>query len=843
MASTRRDFIQISATAASALVLRPLRLGAAGRHPTAETPAVRTFEQTMLRATPVALGNVRITGGPVKHAQDLDAAYLLSLDPDRMMAFYRIRAGLQPKAEPYGGWDGPGHNLTGHIAGHHLSAVSLMYQATGDARFKARADYLVDEMKTVQDKNGDGYLVALEKGREAFAALSKGEIRSQPFDLNGLWSPWYTLHKTFAGLRDAYRHTGNRTALDVGLKFAAWAEGVVAPLTAAQMAEMLNTEQGGILEVFADLYADTGDTRWLNLSYRFEHHAFTDALKRGQDNLDGKHGNCQIPKLVGAAARYGYTGDAGDLMAASFFWDAVTEHHTFASGGHGLDEYFGPADIFSPYVDGRTCESCNVYNMLKLTRRLFAFHPDAFLADFQERAIFNHVLSSIDPKDGRMCYMVPVGRGEQHEYQDMQRSFTCCVGTGMENHALYGDGLYYESAAPGAETLWVNLFIPSTAAFSLGGVNLAMDSSFPEGDAAKATLTMPAPKTFTLAVRRPSWAGDSFAIAVNGEAIPQPPLASLAAGTAGGRRVETHTTTLQPSTFVEIRRTWKTGDVIDLTLPKTLRLEPTPDKASVTAIMWGPLALAADWGTRREGRAAFGTPPPPVPVLVAAGRPLSDWIQDAGTPGDFRAPAVGRVPSDPAAAAADVTLAPFYRTYEHRYSLYYDVVSPAEFDARAAALAAERERLRKLEAATVAFVQPSRGPQEPQQFNYQSDPANRPVQRIAGRSAREGTGWFSYDLAVDGSTAMALVVTYLNEFGQPPASGDFRILVDGTAVGHFEPNAAATGFYDVQYAIPASLLAGKTKVTVRFEAASGGRIAPVFGVRTIRAGGGAARRN
>jgi uncharacterized protein len=839
MASTRRDFIQISATAASALVLRPLRLGAAAKGLTAENPAIRTFEQTMLRATPVPLEHVRITGGPVKHAQDLDAAYLLSLDPDRMMAFYRTRAGLQPKAQPYGGWDGPGHNLTGHIAGHHLSAVSLMYRATGDARFKARADYLVDEMKTVQDKNGDGYLVALENGREAFGALSRGEIRSAPFDLNGMWSPWYTLHKTFAGLRDAYRHTGNRTALDVELKFAAWAEGIVSPLNDAQMAEMLNTEQGGILEVFADLYADTGDRRWLTLSYRFEHHAFTDALKRGQDNLNGKHGNCQIPKLVGAAARYGYTGDAGDLMAASFFWDAVTEHHTFASGGHGLAEYFGPADILSPIVDGRTCESCNVYNMLKLTRRLFAFHPDAFYADFQERAIFNHVLSSIDPHDGRMCYMVPVGRGEQHEYQDMLRSFTCCVGTGMENHALYGDGLYYESAAPGAETIWVNLFVPSTAAFSLGGVKLAMDTGFPDGDTGTVTLTMPEARTFTLAVRRPSWAGDGFAIKVNGEVLPQPALASLSAGSAGGRRVEAPSTMLQPSTFVQIRRAWKSGDVVELALPKSLRLEPTPDNASVSAIMWGPLALAADWGPRREGRAAFGTPAAPVPVLVAAGRPPDAWIQRAGTPGDFRAPGIGRVPADPSAAAADVTLAPFYRTYEHRYSLYYDVVTPAEFDARAAALAAERERLRKLEAATVAFVQPGRT-QEEQPFNYQSDPAQRPAQRANGRSSRSGTGWFSYDLPVDATTAMTLVVTYFNEQGQPPAGGAFRILVDGTPVARFEPNTAATGFYDAEYAIPAGLVAGKTKVTVRFDAAAGGRIAPVFGVRMVRAAGGTA---
>ncbi len=255
----------------------------------------------LLRARPVAINRVRVLGGPLKHAQDITATYLLSLNPDRMMAYYRIRAGLAQKAEPYGGWDGPKKNLTGHIAGHHLSAVSYMYLATGDARFKARADYLVRELKEVQDKNGDGYLSALENGREAFGQVSKGDIRAAAFDLNGLWSPWYVLHKTFAGLRDSYRHTGNRDALAVSIKFAIWAEGVLAPLSEAQVQKMLNTEHGGMNEVLADLYADTGNKRWLDLSYRFEHQAFTDALKRHEDNLSGKHGNCQIPE----AARIG----------------------------------------------------------------------------------------------------------------------------------------------------------------------------------------------------------------------------------------------------------------------------------------------------------------------------------------------------------------------------------------------------------------------------------------------------------------------------------------------------------------------------------------------------------
>ena len=273
-------------------------------------PSPRALEAQALRARPLPLAAVRLTGGPLKHAQELNAKYLLALEPDRMLGYYRMRAGLTPKGDPYGGWDGGARNLTGHLAGHYLSAVSLMWAATGDARFKERADYLVRELKEVQDRHGDGYLSALEGGRKAFGTLARGEIRSSAFDLNGEWSPWYTLHKTYAGLRDAYRFTGNRTALGVEARFAGWAEQILSGLSDAQIQQMLNTEFGGMNEVLLDLYADTGDARWLGLSAKFEHAAFIQPLERHQDDLGGTHANTQVPKLVGSADRFAYTGAA-----------------------------------------------------------------------------------------------------------------------------------------------------------------------------------------------------------------------------------------------------------------------------------------------------------------------------------------------------------------------------------------------------------------------------------------------------------------------------------------------------------------------------------------------------
>ncbi len=836
-------------------------------------------------ARPLPLSAVRLTGGPLKHAQELDAKYLLELEPDRMMAGYRIRAGLEPKAEGYGGWDAVNsRQLTGHIAGHYLSAVSYMYAATGDPRFKERADYLVKEMKEVQDKQGDGYLGALlgtprggrgpagsqlasgstnaaagqgtnaaagrgrgrgqqqaVDGKKLFEALSEGTIQSGGFDLNGMWSPWYVLHKTFAGLRDAYRYTGNQTALDVEIKFAAWAEKILAPLTDAQIQQMLATEFGGMNEVLADLYGDTGDKRWLALSYKFEHQRFMEPLERHEDRLSGQHGNTAIPKAVGAAARYAYEGDAADIIASSYFWDTIVHHHTFASGGNSLVENFPPADQFSDAVTGggRTCESCNVYNMLKLTRRLFAYRPDAEYADYEERALFNHVLASIDPTDGWTSYMVPIGQGVRQEYERNMTDggFTCCVGSGMENHALHGYGVYYENG----KELWVNFYTPSTATWAVAGVKLDMATDFPEGETAKLTLTVQSPKEFTLALRRPSWAGTNFSVKVNGEALSEPaPVMGRgarfggAAGAGGGRgrggRGGVAQTTLPVSTYVDIKRTWKTGDTVEVSLPKSLRLEPTPDNPERVAILWGPLVLAGDLGASggRGGGGRRGGTPANVPVLVAAGRPVSEWLKPVeGQPGNFRTDGVGRLSANPD-AASDVTFMPFYRTHRRTYGVYWELATPEQWQTRANTVTAA-ERQRRLEAATVALVQPGEMQSE-RDFNYQSS-ANRSVEELSGRHGRAGAGWFSFDVPVETSHPMALLVT-LNS--SSPATG-FRVLVDGTRVSASQPGTSPSGFYELEYAVPANLVGGKQKVTVRFEAPEGGEIAPVFGIRMIRA--------
>jgi len=755
-------------------------------------------------ARPLPLSAVRLTGGPLKHAQDLDAEYLLKLEPDRMLAYYRKRAGLEPKAAGYGGWDGDGRNLTGHIAGHYLSAVSLMYAATGDVRFKQRADYIVKELQEVQDKNGDGYLSALEGGREKFREVADGNIRSSFFDLNGLWSPWYTLHKAFAGLRDAYRFTGNRTALEVEIKFASWAEGILLKLDEAQTQKMLNTEFGGMMEVLADLYADTGDRRWLNLSHHFDHHAVIDPLARHEDILNGLHGNTQVPKLLGVLARYLYTGDKSDGAASEFFWDAVALHHSYATGGHGRDEYFGPPDQLSERVDGRTDESCNVYNMLKMTRRLFAIHPDIKYAEFEERALFNHVLGSIDPEDGRTCYMVPVGRGVRHEYQDMSRDFTCCVGSGMESHGLHGDGIYYESG----DRLWVNLYVPSTAEWKSAGVQLSMNTDFPERESASLKLTLAKPQQLTLAFRRPSWAGDGFAIKVNSKAIK---LFS------------------KPGTYIEVKRVWKSGDTVSLVLPKVLHAEGTPNNPNRVALMWGPLVLAGDLGPEPERRSASIAS---IPSFIDAERPVTEWLRPvSGKPGNFHSADVGR---NLDGREQEVAFVPFYRLHRHVYNLYWDLYTTDGWRQKTAEFAAEQGKQRRLDAATIAFAQPGSLPAE-NEFNQQGQDSS--IDRVAGRQGRRGKKWFSFDLPVDAAHPIALVVTFHSE---ERGKRTFEILVEGQRVGEqtierSPPGSAAGHFFEVEYKVPPDVLKDKQKVTVRFQAVGRNEIAAVFGIRTIRA--------
>ena len=770
-----------------------------------ENPA-QLAEGKTIKLNLLPLDHVRLTGGPLKAAQEADAKYLLELQPDRMLAFLRQRAGLKPKAEGYGGWDGPKRNLTGHIAGHYLSAVSLMWAATGDARFKERANYIVDQLKEIQDAQGDGYIGALEDGqgvdgKQRFVDLSNGVIKSGGFDLNGLWSPWYVEHKLFAGLRDAYRYTDNATALEVETKFAGWVERILSKLNDDQLQQMLGTEFGGMNEVLAELYADTADPRWLVLADKFHQKAIIDPLSEDKDSISHTHGNTQVPKLYGVLMRYVYTGNAADEEAAKFFWDRVVYHYSFATGGHGKNEYFGEPDKLNDMVDGRTAETCNVYNMLKMTRTLFSVEPDVRYADFHERALFNHILASQDPHDGTVTYMLPVGRGVQHEYQRMFDDFTCCVGTGMESHALHGAGIYYYK---GSEEFWIGLYAPSIAEWDSAGVEVETATDFPLGSSASVKIRTKAPKQFVLALRRPYWAGEGFSVKVNGQLLKELPPAD---------------------SYVKINRVWRRGDTVELNLPKALRTEPLPDNPSRMAFLWGPLVLAGDLGAEVHQDDEENMPAPSAPALVAAKEPVGQWLKpEAGKPGWFKTSGVG--------LSQDIEFAPFFELPRRKYAVYWDVFTPEEWSKRSAIYKAEQEKQQKLQAATIAFAQPGEMQSE-RDFSEQGEDSAPLLWR--GRHGRGGKGWFSFDMPVVNSRPIALWVTF---GGDRWRESTLDILVDGKKIGdHVEPHRSPDQekqFVDVSYVIPRELIAGKSKVTVRFQARDGNEIGAIFGVRTVR---------
>jgi len=765
-------------------------------------------ERRTVKLNALPLNHVRLTGGPLKTAQEADAKYLLELQPDRMLAFLRQHAGLKAKAEGYGGWDGPKRNLTGHIAGHYLSAVSLMWAATGDQRFKERADYIVEQLKEIQDAQGDGYIGALEDGegvdgKQRFVDLSNGVIKSGGFDLNGMWSPWYVQHKLFAGLRDAYRYADNQTALQVEVKFASWAEKILSRLSEDQLQQMLGTEFGGMNEVLAELYADTADERWLKLADKFHQKAIVDPLSQDKDVISHTHGNTQVPKLYGVLMRYVYTGNAADEEAAKYFWDRVVYHYSFATGGHGKNEYFGEPDRLSEMVDGRTAETCNVYNMLKMTRTLFSVEPDIRYADFHERALFNHILASQDPNNYSVTYMLPVGRGVQHEYQRMFDDFTCCVGTSLESHALHGEGIYYYK---GSEEFWVGLYASSIARWDSAGVEVEMSTDFPIGASASAKIRTKSPKKFMLALRRPYWAGDGFTVKVNGQALKETPAAD---------------------SYVKIDRVWHEGDTVELNLPKRLREEPVPDNPSRMALMWGPLVLAGDLGPEVRQDDEENMPAPSAPALVvAANTPVQQWLKpESGKPGWFKTSGAG--------LSQDIEFAPMYELPRRKYAVYWDVFTPEEWTKRSAEYKAEQEKQQKLQAATIAFAHPGEMQSE-RDFNEQGE--DSPPLLWRGRHGRAGKGWFSFEMPVEASRPIALWVTY---GGDRWRKSTIDILVDGKKIGdHLEEHVSPDRekqFIDVRYAIPSELLTGKSKVTVRFQATDGNVIGGIFGVRTVRA--------
>ncbi len=751
------------------------------------------------RAEPFPLEAVRLLPSDYLTALEANRAYLMRLEPDRLLHNFRVQVGLPPKGDVYGGWESD--SIAGHTLGHYLSALSLLHAQTGNREALERVGYILAELRECQTRSGDGYVGGLtykkdgfqRPGHEMFEALRAGQIHSTGFDLNGAWSPLYVVHKLMAGLLDADRYCHDPRALVLAQGLGGYVAGVFSPLNDTQIQTVLACEYGGLNESYAELYARTGQRRWLAMAKTLHDRKVLDPLADGEDDLANLHANTQIPKVIGLARLHEITGDRRAALASQTFWSAVTGHHTYVIGGNADREYFQSPDTIASHITEQTCESCNSYNMLKLTRLLYARHPRAAYFDYYERTHLNHILAQQNPATGMFAYMSPLMSGTSRAYSKPFDDFWCCVGTGMESHAKHGDSIWWRR---GADELILNLFIPSELDWEAAGSRLRLTGDLAHtGEATVEVTRRTGAIPLTLAIRRPAWAA-RFDLLVNGQATDVP-------ADADG--------------YLRLRRPWRAGDRIDLRASARLRTEAAPGDPNTIAWLHGPLVLAADLGpageTPYEGMA---------PVLVA------DDLGDAVS-GLAAEPLVYHI--DGAARPGPLSLRPFAAQHERRTAVYFQRFTEEGWKRAQARIEAEDAANRALRARSSDQI--ALGEMQAERDHGLESAISYPVvyRGRNGRDARSG-GFFQFGLKLHPGPA-TLRATYWGE----ERNRAFRILVDGVGIAHVTLSGDHEGaFFDQDYPIPETITQGKTRMIVRFQPDLDHTAGPVFGVLCLRDG-------
>ena len=757
---------------------------------TKDDPNIKGANAVTLRAYAFELCHVRLLDGPFKHAQELDRRYLRRLDPDRLLHTFRLNAGLPSSAEPLGGWETPNCELRGHFTGHYLTACALMYAATGDEQLKANANAVVRGLAECQAKFPSGYLSAYPE--EFFDRVESGRR---------VWAPYYTLHKIYAGLLDMYVYCDNGQALEVCKRFADWPIARNAKLSDEQMQKMLGCGHGGMNEVLANLYGLTGERKYLEIAKRFNHQAVIGPATGRQDKLTGLHANTQIPKFVGAARQYELTGDPKLKTAAEFFWDTVVHERSYVIGGNSDGEHFSPKERLSEALGPATTETCNTYNMLKLTRCLFCWDPRAEYADYYERALYNHILASQHPETGMMCYYVPLKSGSakggrSHGYSSPLDSFWCCTGTGIENHARYGESIYFHD---GANTLYVNLFIASELKIPDTGITLRQETRFPEEDSTRLRLSCDRPHNGTLKIRYPAWAISGVTVTVNGEK---------------------QDVRKQLGSYISLSREWNDGDCVDVKFPFHVHIEGFADNPNRFAFLNGPLVLCAEVDRAK-----------PFPVIVAAQDEAVVSLRQTGErPSVFTSrPGVFRIAGS--REPISVTLEPFYQMHGERpYVVYWDRFTEEQWQTKEEEYRQELTRQAQLAARTVDAVNPG---EQQSETDHKLQGEKTSSGDFSGRKWRHAVeGWFSYELKILPDPPQELWVTY---WGSDGGNRVFDVLVDGEKLitQRLERNRPDK-FYDEITPLPESMTKGKQSVTIRLQAHPSNWAGGVFGVRIIK---------
>ena len=780
-------------------------------------PALGVVAQDKLYKDEFPLGDITLLDGPLKHARDLNVQVLLKYDCDRMLAPYRKEAGLQPRKPSYPNWDG----LDGHVGGHYLSALAIN-AATGNEECRKRMEYMISELQLVLDANNQrheawchNYIGGVPNSAKMWTAFSKGDFG--PYF--GTWAPFYNIHKMYAGLRDAWLYCGNEQAKNLFLKFCDWAVDITRDLNDGQMEKMLGNEHGGMNEVLADAYAITGEQKYLDCARRFSHKLLLVPMEEGKDCLDNMHANTQIPKVIGYQRIAELAHDVQYHNASEYFWEIVTRQRSLALGGNSRREHFPTKENCIDYIndiDGP--ESCNTYNMLKLTEDLNRVKPNGMYGDFYETAMFNHILSAQHPQHGGYVYFTSARPRHYRNYSAPNEAMWCCVGTGMEDHGKYGQFVWTHDKGVKAEddALYVNLFVASELNWKDRKMVIRQQTAFPYAESSVVEVAK-GKGTFILKVRKPSWC-ENFTV----------------------KGVGFDADSYEENGFVCIKRKWKKGDQIKISMPMHAYIKPMINVPQYVAIMYGPILLGMKTGTEdmrgliaddsRFGQYAGGKKLALDEAPILLPKHLDDIAKNLkpvpGKPLHFKL--ATRMEN-----AIDGELQPFFEIHDSRYMMYWLALGENDYKAYMQKLADEEKARQALEARTVDKVNP--GEQQPEtDHNMEADVTERGnTEGVFFRDARDGH-FFSYLMQTKGETNLSLQLKF---WGQDEwRTSEFDIYVNDKLLCSVNNSHRwrTTQFKTVDYAIPSEFVKGKKEIRVKFVAHKGKQVGQIYGVRLVK---------
>ncbi|WP_243347188.1 glycoside hydrolase family 127 protein [Parabacteroides sp. FAFU027] len=753
------------------------------------------------------LSDVKILDGPFLNAQQVDLKYILALDPDRLLAPFLKDTGIKPLKENYGNWESSG--LDGHIGGHYLSALSMMYATTGNQELLRRVNYMVDWLDKCQQKNGNGYVAGIPNGHSMWTEIAAGNTAA----VKSRWVPLYNIHKLYAGLLDAYQYTNNKKALDIVIKLSDWFYDLSKNLTDEQIQEILKAEHGGLNESFAQVATITGNKKYLDLAIRVSHRALLDPLIQQKVKLAGLHANTQIPKVIGFKCIADATSNMAWDSAAVFFWNTVVNKWSVSIGGNSVREHFHPANDFSSMIEtNQGPETCNTYNMLKLTELLYRTNPDTRYMDYYERALFNHILSSEHPTKGGFVYFTQMRPRHYRVYSQPQESFWCCVGTGMENHAKYGEMIY----AHEGNNLYVNLFIASELKWKEKGIKLTQNTRFPYKDFSTFKLQMAKPGQLALKIRKPAWANEKeIKIGVNGKSLEF--------------KIE--------SNYIVLSRTWNNGDEIKIEMPMHIGVENLPDGSPWASVKYGPIVLAAISDSThldglfaddsRWGHVASGPyyAINEAPMIISEEKDFSSKIKPVVLEHlTFEMPDLIYPQQN-----KNMILRPFFEIHEARYVIYWPVSTMKDFEAKKQAMAEKEKAKLVLEKRTIDQIAP--GEQQPEtDHNFKGEETNTGINNSV--HWRDASAWFGYDLFDKQKEATVLQVTY---FGLD-RKRTFDIFLNDTKLETVTLNGdKGDAFFTVDYVIPEEIKKANNGVLkLKFVAAPKSKAGGVYYIRLMK---------